>query len=116
MVVPLLNIRLLQQEIHQWANETFPDRAPEAGLAKLVLEEIPEVLTHLKEHGPEGIGGELADCFILLLDMCSIWGVDAAEAIEIKMRLNHKRQWKRNTNGMFWNHTEAPVESEGGEP
>src|SRR5437764_866984 len=55
--------------IHYWAQRTFPGRNPNASLSKLVLEEIPELLAHKKKDGINNIGAELADCFILLMDL-----------------------------------------------
>lgn len=115
--LPISNIRTLQVFINAWANKTFPDRIPEAALTKLVMEEVPELLTHRKEKGTEAIGGEMADCFILLLDLCEIWGIDIAQAIHDKMEINRKRSWDLDTATGFYHHTcegVQPLESEGG--
>ncbi len=113
---PMRDITEAQKFIHQWANRAFPDRVPEAALSKLVLEEIPELLAHKKKYGPVGIAGEIADCLILLLDLCEIWGVDAAQALAGKMTINLQRQWRHDPATGFYNHTVAPgaVDSEGG--
>lgn len=88
------NIRTVQGEITRWAEETFPHRSKDHEvLYKLVLQEIPEMLEHKRTHGTVGIGGELADCFILLLDLASIWDVDVATAIRDKMMVNYAREW-----------------------
>lgn len=88
--------------IHRWANETFPDRVPEASLSKLVMEEIPELLVAKKEGKP--LDGEMADCFILLLDLCAIWGIDPGEAIAEKMNINRSRTWRLHGPTGFYNH------------
>jgi NTP pyrophosphatase (non-canonical NTP hydrolase) len=90
--------------INGWANATFPGRSPKASLNKLVMEEIPELLQHLKQWGPEGIGGELADCFILLLDLAVIWGIDLPTAIGSKMIVNERRTWTKDIETGFYNH------------
>lgn len=108
------NIRLLQGSINAWANRVFPGRVPEASLTKLVMEEIPELLAHKREFGVVGIAGEVADCLILLLDLCEMWGVDAAQAIEDKMTINDKRTWQHDPTTGFYHHTPQPLESEGG--
>ena len=100
------SIQVAQIAIHEWANKTFPGRAPKASLNKLVMEEIPELLTHLKEHGVEGIGEELADCFILLLDLAEIWGVNLPKAIQRKMLKNVGRGWVKDADTGFYNHVE----------
>lgn len=91
----------VQQEIHRWASESFPQRTAFQALSKLVLHEIPELLTHEKEHGLATIGTELADCFILLMDLASIWKVDLDDAIYLKMQINYKRQWTIGEGGLM---------------
>lgn len=90
--------------INAWANRTFPGRGPRSSLNKLNMEEIPELLTHLKEHGPEGIGEEWADCLILLLDLAVIWKVNPAEAIKNKMQINNHRMWRKDDETGAYNH------------
>lgn len=90
--------------INAWADRTFPGRGPRSSLNKLNMEEIPELLTHLKEHGPEGIGEEWADCLILLLDLAVIWKVNPAEAIKNKMQINNHRMWRKDDETGAYNH------------
>lgn len=90
--------------IHGWANSTFPGRHPKSSLLKLNMEEIPELLTHLKRHGTEGIGEEWADCMILLLDLAKIWGIDPSTAIREKMLINNNRMWAKDPHTGFFNH------------
>lgn len=110
----------VQKFVNRWANLTFPDREPDSSIFKLVMEEIPEMLLHKKQHGVEGIGDELADCFILLLDLATIWNVDIALAIRRKMRVNMNRSWVKDKATGFYNHVDPvptllPPDSEGGE-
>lgn len=91
----------VQREITRWADEQFPGRTDHQTLHKLVLHEVPELLTHKKEHGTEGIGTELADCFILLLDLASMWDVNIMEAIRAKMETNYQRIWERDAHGIY---------------
>lgn len=95
------DMRQVQAEITRWAENRFPGRTDFAALSKLVLHEIPELLTHKKEHGTQGIGPELADCFILLFDLASMWNVDMIHAIATKMEINYERQWTRDENGIM---------------
>lgn len=90
--------------INDWANRTFPGRGPKSSINKLGMEELPELLIHLKEHGPEGIGEEWADCLILLLDLARIWKIDPATAIRNKMEINMRRHWKQDPETGFYNH------------
>lgn len=101
------NMRAVQDEITRWATETFPHRTDHHALYKLVLQEVPELLTHKKEKGTEDIGTELADCFILLLDLASLWEVDVVDAIRAKMAVNYARKWTQDENGIM-QHIKAP--------
>jgi NTP pyrophosphatase (non-canonical NTP hydrolase) len=100
------HIRDVADYINAWANHAFPGRAPKAALTKLVMEEIPELLTHLKTEGERGIGQELADCFILLMDLAVIWKVDLPNAIRYKMAMNETRQWTKDAETGHYQHIE----------
>ena len=95
--------------VHEWANNTFPGRSPTAALTKLTMEEIPELLMHRKTNGTEGIGQELADCFILLFDLAQIWGVDLPFAIKDKMAVNERRMWSKDRDTGHYNHVTLHV-------
>lgn len=90
--------------IFAWANRTFPGRGPKSSINKLGMEELPELLIHLKEKGLESIGEEWADCMILLLDLARIWKIDPARAIERKMQINNHRMWRKDDETGFYNH------------
>lgn len=94
----LINV---QDEIHRWASEQFPHRTDHHAIYKLVVEEIPELMMHKKEKGMMGIGLELADCFILLMDLASMWGINLSDAICYKMLINYNRQWNKDENGIM---------------
>ncbi len=94
-------IQDVQLEITRWADEQFPGRTDHQTVYKLVVHEIPELMVHKKEKGTAGIGTELADCFILLMDLASMWGVDLSEAIRAKMEINYGRTWERDAHGIM---------------
>lgn len=94
------DLRAVQDEITRWAQETFPHRTDHHAAYKLNMEEIPELMMHKKEKGTEDIGPELADCLILLLDLASLWEVDAVEALRSKMAINYGRTWNMDVNGI----------------
>jgi NTP pyrophosphatase (non-canonical NTP hydrolase) len=79
-------IRGLQREIAEWADEVFPHRTIHDVLAKLVMEEIPELLLSLK---PE----EFADLLVLALDGANLLGIDVQQAVHDKMAINRARTW-----------------------
>lgn len=93
--------------INAWANRTFPGRGPKSSINKLGMEELPELLVHLKEKGLTGIEGEWADCMILLLDLARIWKINPARAIENKMTINNHRMWRKDEETGFYNHVTA---------
>lgn len=43
---------------------------------------------------PEGVGSELADVLIRLLDMCDVYGIDLEAEYERKIDYNHARPFK----------------------
>lgn len=114
-------------DIHLWADNTFPGRSPKASLVKLVMEEVPELLAHFKQHGTQGIAGEFADTLILLLDLGKIWNINIGEALADKMMINNRRMWKKDPDTGTYQHVDLaqklgdsarqffPVDSEGGE-
>lgn len=98
----------VQREITRWADEQFPGRTDQQTIYKLMVHEIPELAIHLKEKGTEGIGTELADAFILLLDLASMWDVNVMEAIRTKMDVNYQRTWERDAHGIMQHVKAAP--------
>lgn len=92
------HVKYLQQEIFEWANETFPGREFKTTAAKLVLEEIPEWIK-----SPED-PMEFADLVILIFDLASMQGIDVEEAVRAKMHINRKREWERDQTGLFYRH------------
>ncbi len=107
------NLSQVQEEITRWAQERFPHRTDHHAIYKLMVEEIPELAMHKKEHGTEGIGPELADCFILLADLASLWKIDMAHAIFQKMQINYNRAWVMDTNGIMQH---VPVQDDSAPP
>jgi NTP pyrophosphatase (non-canonical NTP hydrolase) len=100
------SISAVAKVVNIWADTVFPDRVAEHALAKLAMEEIPELLIHRKKHGTAGIGTELADCIILLFDLAVLWGVDLENALLQKMHKNVDRTWGKDTATGFYNHLE----------
>jgi hypothetical protein len=86
-------LSVVQRSIWNWANEIMPERTPADAIKKLSMEEIPELWRSLKEDG-EISEGEIGDCFILLLDICEMSGIDPMDAIHMKMAVNIGRTWK----------------------
>lgn len=86
-------IDAVTRAIFNWANKIMPDRTPADAIKKLSMEEVPEMWRALKETG-EISEDEVADCLILLLDICAMSNIDPMAAIHIKMQENVRRKWK----------------------
>jgi len=84
----------LQQEISAWVDTINPGRTSISTISKL-LEEIGELLGSDKMSDPM----ELADIFILCLDLGTIQGVNIEEAIRQKLEINKARTWRIADNG-----------------
>jgi NTP pyrophosphatase (non-canonical NTP hydrolase) len=88
------SIASLQLEIATWADGLNPNRTPLSTIAKL-LEELGEVIASEKMNDPL----ELADIFILALDLAHLQNVDITEAVMQKMEINRARIWTISDNG-----------------
>lgn len=54
----------------------------------------PAVLEGYREPKPEGVGSELADVLIRLVDMCDVFGIDLAAEYERKVTFNRTRPFQ----------------------
>lgn len=90
----MTSIRQLQNEIAQWADQLNPDRTALSVIAKM-LEELGELIASRRQDDPN----ELADVFILALDLAHIKNVDITQAVRTKMQINRQRQWRIADNG-----------------
>lgn len=99
----------LSDWIVQWADRELPDRPMRAGLVKLCLDEIPELWRHFRKEGKIS-EGELADCFIILMDIAKRAGIDAMSAVYSKMLVNSERKWQRMEDGTYQHVEEKQIE------
>ena len=98
-------IQQLQQVISEWADEVYPNRTVENALTKMMLHEIPELL-----HGRAMDPMEFADVAILLFDVAHLQGIDIAQAMRFKMKVNRNRKWEIDPATGLMSHVKLPVE------
>lgn len=96
VLIQKLDFYEVQKDISDWANSSFPDRNINTIRLKLACHELPELVTSLfnKDTNVDKIKDEVADTVILLTDLSNHYGFDLLEAINEKMKVNKRRQWK----------------------
>jgi NTP pyrophosphatase (non-canonical NTP hydrolase) len=85
---------LIYTYVTNWQAKTFPNTIPESA-AQHLIEEAEELLLEIK-YPTSNLKFELADCFILLMGIASLSGMDyddISNAILEKMSINKKRKW-----------------------
>lgn len=75
-----------QREVTAWAQATFPHQTPISKITHLA-KEVQELLESPMD------GEETADCFILLLNLADMQGIDIMEEARKKMVKNKVRKW-----------------------
>lgn len=81
------DIRDLRDMIVGWCNEVHPHRTHEDMITKL-KEEFAEFSERPLD------AWEMADIFIILIDLCDDLGFDIAKIVTRKMDINKNRSWK----------------------
>ena len=89
-----------QQTISQWADATFGNAGSNIRVAARANEEMAELLRALSvddnnKMAPE----EIADVVIVLYRLADRMGIDLHGTIDLKMRVNRQRKWKRDGSG-----------------
>ena len=85
-------IRLLTDEIVEWADSVFPNRTPQSALLKL-FEEIGELVKDPAD------GGEYADIMIMMFDLANMHRIDLAAEVRAKIEINRSRVWAKSKTG-----------------
>lgn len=84
----------LQELIAAWADQIHPNRTSLNVVCKL-LEELAELIGSERMADPM----ELADVFILVLDLAYLQGINIEDAVTKKMLINSSREWVIEDNG-----------------
>lgn len=83
----------MTESVVSWIHPLLPDRNPFDTTIKLASE-LSE-LQHVLHTGDGRAGEELADCLILLLDLCFLLEVDIDKELDKKMAVNRGRNWDK---------------------
>lgn len=88
----------LIEEITGWQDSVFTRATPLSAVTHLQREAIELTFAiqtkHLKrENGDSDIQAELADCFLLIIGVAHLSGIDLEQAVEEKMAINRRRVW-----------------------
>jgi len=103
-----LSLRGAQAWITQWANHVFPDRTVKGSLAKLMCEELPELIgSKMRDRL------EYADVLIMVLDLAGQMQIDIEQALRDKMAVNLTRKWQRDPESGFYSHIKEEMRNEG---
>jgi NTP pyrophosphatase (non-canonical NTP hydrolase) len=89
-------LQKLMDEIREWSDATFGERQRTIPILHHLIKEVPEAIEACKNPKNDNGVYELADCFMLLLDACNHYDVDAAMLITYtynKLSVNRKRKW-----------------------
>lgn len=102
-------IQALMSLINEWERATFPGQTA-LGKAEHLKKEVEELCVELeKDLTSDDCKTEVADCFILLLNIAARTGMDAAELLSVidrKMIINKNRKWGKINSMGFATHIE----------
>lgn len=80
------------KEITEWQDRTFTEATPLSAATHL-QREVRELIFDLASGNPKSMRFEIVDCFLLIIGVAHLSGVDLEEALEKKMTINKARKW-----------------------
>lgn len=82
----------LVQEIIAWQDSVFTEATP-LSAAEHLRREVRELIFDLKMGNLENAESEIADCFLLIVAVAHLSGVDLEIAADAKLTINKARIW-----------------------
>lgn len=109
----------LQNSIIEWSTATFGDRQKTAiPVLRHLEKEVGELIEEIETQG--NFKEELADCFMLLIEVAKTCGIETDELISLtyaKLKKNKKRKWgKMDERGVIEHVEESPMVSQSATP
>lgn len=89
-----------QEQITQWAKDTFGPQDP-AVIAARMNNEVAELITGLLS-APDNVEHNLAECadvYIMLVQIVENLGGDLQKEVATKMAINQQRKWTKTASG-----------------
>lgn len=91
----------MQKHVTDWINLLIPSKVRDPMATCIKLQEEVSELTYAQYTGNKaGVGEELADCFILLVDIAYLNNIDLSAEFYAKMDVNKARKWKTKNGSM----------------
>lgn len=89
---PEENLRAIQKDVEDWANEKLPLRTWK-GTLQHMRNEIEELAAHEHDTDTERMSKEAADVIILCLNLSGFKKFQSTDSVLNKMKINKKRVW-----------------------
>ena len=102
------DLQKLMDDIREWSDTTFGKEQRNPAIAYHLKKEVPELIEAIEKYSEKvhvgeeqrgdvhKVGFEFADCFMLLLDSASHFGLTAGNLLwytEEKLKVNKERKW-----------------------
>lgn len=100
-----------QKEVGKWAVRTFKGQTVRSCAIHLE-KEVKELKKALEGRDTTKIGMELADCYLLLLDIAYRLDIPLQRAAEIKHQINQDRKWQEPDESGVYEHVREEEERE----
>lgn len=89
-----MDMRVIQEDIKNWADAKIPDRTPH-GQMKHLEKELNELKDEWEVQDLEKAKVELADIIIVALNLAGQMGFDMETEVLAKMEINKQRLWSK---------------------